>query len=51
MVMFARHVRFTQQALAKLSDAMGKLLPEPAGEMPRSHGVLKNGYVPVSASA
>jgi hypothetical protein len=30
---------------------MGKLLSEPVREMPKTNGVLKNGYMPVSASA
>lgn len=51
VVMFARHVRRTQQAVDELTEAMGKLLSEPAGEMPKPNGVLKNGYVPVSTSA
>lgn len=51
VVMFARHVRRTQQAVDELTEAMGKLLSEPAGEMPKPIGVWKNGYVPVSASA
>ena len=51
VVMFARHVRCTQQALAELTDAMGTLLSEPAGEMRKTSGILKNGHRPVSASA
>jgi hypothetical protein len=51
VVLFASHVRRTQKALDELTEAMGKLLSEPVREMPKTNGVLKNGYMPVSASA
>lgn len=51
VVVFARHVRRTQQAVDELTAAMGTLLSEPVGEMPKPTGVLKNGFVPVSVSA
>jgi hypothetical protein len=51
VVMFASHVRRTQQALDELTAAMGKLLSEPAGEMPKPNGMLRTVPMPVSASA
>ncbi len=48
-VLFARHVRRTQQALDELTVAMGRLWAVPAGETPQANGVLKDGSVPISA--
>lgn len=51
VVLFARHVRQTQQALDELTEAMKTLLAEPVYEIPKASGTLKNGYMPVSVSA